>query len=175
MFVLGGLHETRDCLADLMKSGLFVGMLGGIPNFARYFVGFQRDPKLNSTELFYLDPHVVISNKQMRPEDYHCKEYRSVPLKDIEKAVGICFYLRNPDDIVKLKDLLTEVKERFHDSLPFGAELRREEAKMQELKDAGIRLINDVPQVLPGRKMAFIHPKSASGVLVALYEITAEE
>ncbi len=135
MFVLGGLHETRDCLADLMKSGLFVGMLGGIPNFARYFVGFQRDPKLNSTELFYLDPHVVISNKQMRPEDYHCKEYRSVPLKDIEKAVGICFYLRNPDDIVKLKDLLTEVKERFHDSLPFGAELRREEAKMQELGD----------------------------------------
>ena len=49
------------------------------------------------------------------------------------------------------------------------------EAKMQELKDAGIRLINDVPQVLPGRKMAFIHPKSASGVLVELYEITAEE
>ena len=49
------------------------------------------------------------------------------------------------------------------------------EAKMQELKDAGIRLINDVSQVLPGRKMAFIHPKSASGVLVELYEITAEE
>ena len=49
------------------------------------------------------------------------------------------------------------------------------EAKMQELKEAGIRLINDAPQVLPGRKMAFIHPKSASGVLVELYEITAEE
>jgi len=49
------------------------------------------------------------------------------------------------------------------------------EAKMQELKNAGVRLINDVPQVLPGRKMAFIHPKSASGVLVELYEITAEE
>ena len=49
------------------------------------------------------------------------------------------------------------------------------EAKMQELRDAGVRLINDAPQVLPGRKMAFIHPKSASGVLVELYEITAEE
>ena len=49
------------------------------------------------------------------------------------------------------------------------------EAKTQELRDAGIRLINDVPQVLPGRKMAFIHPKAASGVLVELYEITAEE
>ena len=49
------------------------------------------------------------------------------------------------------------------------------ECKMQELKDAGVRLINDAPQVLPGRKMAFIHPKAASGVLVELYEITAEE
>jgi len=49
------------------------------------------------------------------------------------------------------------------------------EEKMQELKDAGVRLINDTPQVLPGRKMAFIHPKSASGVLVELYEITTEE
>ena len=49
------------------------------------------------------------------------------------------------------------------------------EAKMQELKDAGVRMINDAPQVLPGRKMAFIHPKATSGVLVELYEITAEE
>ena len=49
------------------------------------------------------------------------------------------------------------------------------EGKMQELKDAGVRLVNETPQVLPGRKMAFIHPKSASGVLVELYEITAEK
>ena len=49
------------------------------------------------------------------------------------------------------------------------------EAKMQELKGAGVRLINQSPEVLPGRKMAFIHPKSTSGVLVELYEITAEE
>jgi methylmalonyl-CoA/ethylmalonyl-CoA epimerase len=49
------------------------------------------------------------------------------------------------------------------------------EAKLKELKDAGVRLINETAQVLPGRKMAFIHPKSASGVLVELYEITAEE
>ncbi len=43
---------------------------------------------------------------------------------------------------------------------------------LEELKSKGVRLINDTPQELPGRKMAFIHPKSASGVLVELYEIT---
>ncbi|KAF0110490.1 MAG: methylmalonyl-CoA/ethylmalonyl-CoA epimerase [Chloroflexi bacterium] len=41
-----------------------------------------------------------------------------------------------------------------------------------ELKTKGVRLINEEPLVLPGRKMAFIHPKSTGGVLVELYEIT---
>ncbi len=39
------------------------------------------------------------------------------------------------------------------------------------LKQKGVRLINEEPVELPGRKMAFIHPKSANGVLVELYEI----
>jgi methylmalonyl-CoA/ethylmalonyl-CoA epimerase len=44
-------------------------------------------------------------------------------------------------------------------------------AKLVELKEKGVRLINDTPQELPGRKMAFIHPKSTGGVLVELYEV----
>lgn len=43
---------------------------------------------------------------------------------------------------------------------------------MAQLKEKGVRLINDEPQVLPGRKMAFVHPKSTGGVLVELYEVT---
>lgn len=45
-------------------------------------------------------------------------------------------------------------------------------ATMQELKAKGVRLLSEEPAVLPGRKMAFIHPKSTGGVLVELYEIT---
>jgi len=44
-------------------------------------------------------------------------------------------------------------------------------AKLEELKAKGVRLINDAPVELPGRRMAFIHPKSAGGVLVELYEL----
>ena len=40
-----------------------------------------------------------------------------------------------------------------------------------ELKAKGIRLINETAQVLPGRKVAFIHPKASNGVLVELYEL----
>jgi len=44
---------------------------------------------------------------------------------------------------------------------------------LEDLKAKGVRLINETPLELPGRKMAFIHPKSSGGVLIELYEITA--
>ena len=43
---------------------------------------------------------------------------------------------------------------------------------LANLKEKGVRLINEEPLQLEGRKMAFIHPKSTGGVLVELYELT---
>lgn len=40
------------------------------------------------------------------------------------------------------------------------------------LKAGGVRLINETAMQLEGRKVAFVHPKSANGVLVELYQIT---
>ena len=49
------------------------------------------------------------------------------------------------------------------------------EAALQKLKLANVQLINEVPTVgADGRKFAFIHPKSASGVLVELYELKGD-
>jgi len=50
-------------------------------------------------------------------------------------------------------------------------EVKNIEKILESLKDKNVRLINDEPLVLPGRKMAFVHPKSTGGVLVELYEI----
>ena len=42
---------------------------------------------------------------------------------------------------------------------------------LAQLKAKGIRLINEEPKVsADGKKYAFIHPKSANGVMVELYE-----
>ena len=43
---------------------------------------------------------------------------------------------------------------------------------LADLKAKGIRLINETAQQLEGRKVAFVHPKSANGVLVELYQVT---
>jgi methylmalonyl-CoA/ethylmalonyl-CoA epimerase len=45
------------------------------------------------------------------------------------------------------------------------------EGMLDQLKANGVRLINEAPLDLPGRRMAFIHPKAANGVLVELYEV----
>jgi methylmalonyl-CoA/ethylmalonyl-CoA epimerase len=48
------------------------------------------------------------------------------------------------------------------------------EGMLTRLAEKGVRLINEKPLELEGRKMAFIHPKSANGVLVELYELINE-
>lgn len=46
------------------------------------------------------------------------------------------------------------------------------EGMLAHLKEKGVQLINETPMVgLGGRKYAFIHPKSANGVMVELYEL----
>jgi len=44
--------------------------------------------------------------------------------------------------------------------------------KLRDLESQGVRLIDQEPQVMDdGRKLAFLHPKSSSGVLIELYEL----
>ncbi len=46
------------------------------------------------------------------------------------------------------------------------------EGMLSQLKSKGVRLINDEPRTAAdGKKYAFIHPESTSGVLVELYQI----
>jgi len=52
-------------------------------------------------------------------------------------------------------------------------EVENLETALANLKKADVQLINESPVLgSDGRKFAFIHPKSADGVLVELYELT---
>jgi len=45
-------------------------------------------------------------------------------------------------------------------------------AKLQDLLESGVRLIDQEPTLMDdGRQLAFLHPKSAGGVLVELYQL----
>lgn len=45
------------------------------------------------------------------------------------------------------------------------------EAMLTLMKEKGVRLINETPVDLPGRRMAFVHPKAGNGVLIELYQL----
>jgi hypothetical protein len=46
------------------------------------------------------------------------------------------------------------------------------EGMMAQLRSKNVRLINEEPRIAAdGKKYAFIHPESTSGVLVELYQI----
>jgi len=50
------------------------------------------------------------------------------------------------------------------------------ETALSHLKALSVRLINPEPVIgTGGKRIAFIHPESANGVLVELYELTADE
>ncbi len=44
------------------------------------------------------------------------------------------------------------------------------DSKLQTLRDNGLELINEVARERDGRRYAFVHPESACGVLLELYE-----
>ncbi len=45
-------------------------------------------------------------------------------------------------------------------------------AKLADLEENGVRLIDDAPVTMDdGRQLAFLHPKSTGGVLIELYEL----
>ena len=45
------------------------------------------------------------------------------------------------------------------------------ESMIEQLLAKGVKMIDEKAHILEGRKMAFVHPKSAGGVLVELYEV----
>ena len=50
------------------------------------------------------------------------------------------------------------------------------EGVMARLKEKGVALINEQPRTgVDGRKYAFIHPRSASGVMVELYQLPVKD
>ena len=45
------------------------------------------------------------------------------------------------------------------------------EVKIAELLEKGCQMINETPRQRDGRRYAFVHPKSAGGLLLELYEL----
>jgi len=125
--------------------------------------------------------HVAIAVKDIDESLVFWRDIRGMdlhPTEDVPSQKAVLAFLPTGDSEVEL------VKPTVDDSgvAKFIAEigggihhLRTEvddiEGMLAMLREKGVRLIDEVARELPGRKMAFIHPKSTGGVLLELYEV----
>ncbi|XP_069377737.1 cysteine protease ATG4C [Paralichthys olivaceus] len=108
---LGG-EKTNPEYFDFAKSILSleycIGIIGGKPKQACYFVGFQDD------SLIYMDPHycqsfVDVSTSDFPLQSYHCPSPKKMPFSKMDPSCTIGFYSRSVQDYERISQELSKV------------------------------------------------------------------
>ncbi|XP_066942763.1 cysteine protease ATG4B isoform X4 [Macrobrachium rosenbergii] len=94
-----------------------LGLIGGKPNHASYFVGFMGD------EIVYLDPHTTqdsgsVDKKTTEAEveldkSYHCSFAQRMPLEQLDPSLALCFYCGTEKEY---DDLCNRMRQELIDS-----------------------------------------------------------
>ncbi|XP_013869734.1 cysteine protease ATG4C [Austrofundulus limnaeus] len=108
---LGG-ERTNPDYFDFAKSILSleycIGIIGGRPKQACYFVGFQDD------SLIYMDPHycqsfVNVSTSDFPLQSFHCPSPKKMPFSQMDPSCTIGFYSRSIEDYEKIREELSKL------------------------------------------------------------------
>uniref|UniRef100_A0A671W6B1 Cysteine protease n=1 Tax=Sparus aurata TaxID=8175 RepID=A0A671W6B1_SPAAU len=108
---LGG-EKTNPDYFNFAKSILSleycIGIIGGKPKQACYFVGFQDD------SLIYMDPHycqsfVDVSTSDFPLQSYHCASPKKMPFSKMDPSCTIGFYSRDVQDYERITQELSKV------------------------------------------------------------------
>ncbi|VVC26697.1 Hypothetical protein CINCED_3A005857 [Cinara cedri] len=91
-----------------------LGIIGGRPNHALYFIGFVGD------DVIFLDPHTtqqigMLPNKDIDTEhkidhSYHCQQINRLPILNMDPSIAACFLCQTENDF---KELCHELKEHL--------------------------------------------------------------
>lgn len=92
------------CLTALLSLDDCIGVIGGRPRHALYFIGYQED------KLIHLDPHycqesVDVWKRNFSLDSFHCMSPRKMLLSKMDPSCCVGFYLRNKaafDSFVKI-------------------------------------------------------------------------
>jgi cysteine protease ATG4 len=87
----------------------FRGIIGGKPKKALYFLG------RHNTDYIYLDPHYVQKAKLEIAEietSYVCESFRKCPNTSIDASLGVCFYIKDLQELNSFYDGIKQIKEK---------------------------------------------------------------
>lgn len=135
---LSGSYVTP--LKQLFATRFCVGVAGGRPNSALYFIGFEND------DLLYLDPHVsrtavrAFTPEQIDEEDlesYSCGEVRRVGILSIDPCFVVGFVIPDLEAFEGWRREMAEIRTNTGDSIvSFGSPTAfRESTSFIDLED----------------------------------------
>ena len=107
-------------ILEFFKCPLNVGIIGGRPNKALYFVGTQKN------ELIYLDPHYVQQAVKNLDEltsqhlTYHCGTPKRMSLSKVDTTLAFGFLLKDQNDFRIFCDFMIEGQHVYNDDWPFS-------------------------------------------------------
>eukprot|EP01114_Cavostelium_apophysatum_P005750 TRINITY_DN1691_c0_g1_i4.p1 TRINITY_DN1691_c0_g1~~TRINITY_DN1691_c0_g1_i4.p1 ORF type:complete len:365 (-),score=99.20 TRINITY_DN1691_c0_g1_i4:1301-2395(-) len=132
-----GLNSLKESYVPVLKKlysiPQFVGIIGGKPRAAMYFVAVQDD------FVFYLDPHTLqptqaIIEGEFSTQSYHCAIPRKMPLTSLDPSLAIGFYCKNRKELDDFWSSAREFSE--NENYLFGLE----EAAPEYRKKGGLSL-----------------------------------
>ncbi|KAI6184238.1 Cysteine protease [Aphelenchoides bicaudatus] len=102
-------EQYFDHIRNLFQLNTFLGIVGGRPRHACYFIGY-----LEHT-LFHLDPHICQkyvkldgTESDMHWETFHCRSINCLPLKEMDPSCALGFLLSNSEELEQLIEYLTK-------------------------------------------------------------------
>ncbi|XP_041126859.1 cysteine protease ATG4C isoform X1 [Polyodon spathula] len=100
--------EYFDFVKGILSLEYCIGIIGGKPKQAYYFVGFQDD------SLIYMDPHycqsfVDVSMNGFPLESFHCPSPKKMSFTKMDPSCTIGFYTRSVQDFEKISEEIAKV------------------------------------------------------------------
>lgn len=110
-----------EIVNEILRSPYSLGMVGGKPAAALYFVGLHNDKYL------YLDPHYVqpstsSSNIDSLLETFFCPHIKSINNINISPSLALGFYFRTPWDSRIFFNMLENLSKKYEEDFFLGLE-----------------------------------------------------
>ncbi|CDW71601.1 UNKNOWN [Stylonychia lemnae] len=109
----------HQVILKYMKFPQFIGLMGGKPKKAYYFIGQQEYKNGDPAKLIYLDPHVVqkyskniSKNYQQEKAKYHTTNARLIKIKNLDPCLGFGYLIKNYADYKQFYELLRKYIEQ---------------------------------------------------------------
>lgn len=147
--------DYREVVMKMLELKQFVGMIGGKPKKALFFVGHEE-----RQELIYLDPHYVQEcvtrrNLEAMLHTFSCDSYRTINYTNIDPSLGFGFLINNISDLEELHRSFSAIIAQHKEDFFMFSEIQTpgyvKQELREELKQSSIRA-SKIKQMFQERK-----------------------